>query len=244
MKKGIAVLILFFFFLNMSLTGVKAEPANEEAAYLNSNGIIVGSNGDLMLDKYFTVEELMTILSRLAGEEETAKSFTKATSFTDVPKNRWSEPFISWAENKGVMKGIGNGKSGYLDRVSAQRLLAFLLRVLNYNDVSWNDTYSFGRSLGLLDLIDIAPQQELTRGQMSKILYKALDTNLKGSVKLSEKLGLKKSKPNTGTELEPSAISSLVGVVKPWLTDPIITQMSLVGSILIFSIGLNLLGIV
>ncbi|HEX2927501.1 MAG TPA: DUF554 domain-containing protein [Ruminiclostridium sp.] len=40
------------------------------------------------------------------------------------------------------------------------------------------------------------------------------------------------------------SITLLAGVVKPWLTDPIITQMSLVGSILIFSIGLNLLGIV
>ncbi len=40
------------------------------------------------------------------------------------------------------------------------------------------------------------------------------------------------------------SITLLAGVVKPWLTDPIITQMSLVGSVLIFAIGLNLLGII
>jgi uncharacterized membrane protein YqgA involved in biofilm formation len=39
------------------------------------------------------------------------------------------------------------------------------------------------------------------------------------------------------------AITLLAGFVKPWLTDAVITQMSLTGSVLIFGIGLNLLEI-
>jgi hypothetical protein len=39
------------------------------------------------------------------------------------------------------------------------------------------------------------------------------------------------------------AITLLAGFVKPWLTDSVITQMSLVGSILIFGIGLSMLEI-
>lgn len=37
------------------------------------------------------------------------------------------------------------------------------------------------------------------------------------------------------------AITLLAGVVKPWLNDMVISQMSLVGGILIFAIGINLL---
>lgn len=39
------------------------------------------------------------------------------------------------------------------------------------------------------------------------------------------------------------SITLLAGVVKPWLTDAVISQMSLVGGILIFAIGINLLEI-
>ena len=39
------------------------------------------------------------------------------------------------------------------------------------------------------------------------------------------------------------AITLMAGFVKPWLTDAVVAQMSLIGSILIFAIGLNLLEI-
>lgn len=39
------------------------------------------------------------------------------------------------------------------------------------------------------------------------------------------------------------SITLLAGVVKPWLTDSVISQMSVVGSVLILAIGINLLGI-
>lgn len=39
------------------------------------------------------------------------------------------------------------------------------------------------------------------------------------------------------------SITLLAGVVKPWLTEAVISQMSLVGGILIFAIGINLLEI-
>ena len=39
------------------------------------------------------------------------------------------------------------------------------------------------------------------------------------------------------------SITLLAGFVKPWLNDMVISQMSLIGGILIFAIGLNLLEI-
>jgi uncharacterized membrane protein YqgA involved in biofilm formation len=39
------------------------------------------------------------------------------------------------------------------------------------------------------------------------------------------------------------SITLLAGVIKPWLTDSVIIQMSLVGSILIMGIGINILEI-
>lgn len=209
MKKVLAVIISVFLFMNMSLAVSAESVDNDEANYLKTNGILLGNDGDLMLDRYFTVEELMTILSRLTGEEDIAKNFSKHTSFKDVPANKWSEPFIAWAENKGLLAGVGNGKSGYLDRVTAQRLIAFLLRILNYSGIDYKEVYNFGKSLGLMDNINVSPNTELNRGQMCKIVYRALDTNIKNSIKLGEKLGLN-NKPATGTQLEASEISSMV----------------------------------
>ena len=39
------------------------------------------------------------------------------------------------------------------------------------------------------------------------------------------------------------SVTLLAGFIKPWLTDSVVTQMSLVGSILIMGIGINILEI-
>ncbi len=215
--KKIAFLLVVFCLISTSVFSVYAEQTiTDPAEYLSSNGILTGSNGDLMLDSNFNVEQLMVILARLTGEEDIAKNYKKLTTFTDVPKNKWSQPFISWAQNKGLLAGSGGGKSGYLDTVTAKRLVAFMLRILGYTDVGWNDVFNYGKNLGLLNLLNVSPNDELTRGQMAKIVYNTLGTNIKDGGKLSDKLGLKDVQTttktnNSGADLEPSDIADTVG---------------------------------
>ncbi len=217
MKKVIASLLVVVCLFSTSVFSVYAEQTSTDPAeYLSANGILTGSNGDLMLDSYFTVEQLMVILARLTGEEEIAKNYKKLTTFTDVPKTAWSQPFIAWAQNKGLMAGSGGGKSGYLDTVTAQRLVAFMLRILGYTDIGWNDVFTYGKNLGLLNLVGTSPNDKLTRNQMAKIVYQTLGTNIKNGTKLCDKLGLKDvtastKSNNSGAELEPSDVADMIG---------------------------------
>ncbi|MDP4094903.1 MAG: trypsin-like peptidase domain-containing protein, partial [Bacillota bacterium] len=208
MKKTLLIVLCLVLSLSM-FSGVSfaAGSVNTQADFLNQKGILTGSNGDLMLNQKFPVEQLMTILARLSGEEATAKNFKGTANFKDVPKSRWSAPYIAWAKSTGLAKGNSDGTIGYKDNVTAQRLAAFLLRILGYDDVAYKDVMQASKDLGLFDLVSVYSSEQLLRGDVAKIIYQALYTHIKGGDKLGVKLGLVTDTEEA--ELEPADISKI-----------------------------------
>ncbi len=190
MKKYGFISFVLVFILSFSV--MSSASVNTEALFLSNAGIMVGSNGDLDLDGTFTVEQLMTVLSRLQDAESTAKSYSTVNLFKDVPKSRWSAPYIAWAKATGISKGNPDGTIGYLDAVTTQRLCAFLLRTMGYADVAWDDVYSEAAALGLLDTVDVGASEALTRGDVAKMVYQALEQPTYEGGSLGDSLGLSK----------------------------------------------------
>ena len=185
-----------------------AAPAGSDLALarqLNQLGLFrgAGTNADgsvnYDLDRQPNRAEGITMLVRALGagdQEGTAKNHP----YTDVPS--WANGVVSYAQKKGLTKGISATQFGSKDAVTTAMYLTFMLRALGYQDGTdffWNTPWDAAVKAGVL------PAQTdwttLTRGEMVRITtaaqfqaafpadpYAALHTQSKYRTALAEKL--------------------------------------------------------
>ncbi|SMP66566.1 S-layer homology domain-containing protein [Anoxynatronum buryatiense] len=88
------------------LTDISTHWAKENIAYLVDNEILPGiTETTFAPDTAMTREMLVAALGRLA--EANVSSYT-TSSFTDVKVGSAFQPYIEWAHEKGIIRGIGN----------------------------------------------------------------------------------------------------------------------------------------
>lgn len=200
MKKKIMLLLCLVLVLTNSTklfstsTNTKYKKSAEE---LKSYNIIQGdSSGDLMLDKNLKREDLIVILSRLMNDEDRAKKYSSETKFTDLKNaSKVYLPYINWAVSNGYIHGVTKDKFGYGDYVTVRQYQAILLRILDYSSEAkkWDMVSDYAVTYGLMDGLDLKPNDFLNRGEMALMTTNALNTPKKGStLSLLKVLNLKK----------------------------------------------------
>ena len=118
------------------------------------------------------------MLVRLLGREQEAKAGAWDLPFTDVPE--WARPYVGYAYANGLTNGIGAGRFGSGQAVTADQYMTFLLRALGYSsetDFAWNAAADYGAGLGL----KIADRKSFTRGQVAAVSAAALAQKQKGA---------------------------------------------------------------
>lgn len=179
------ICILCFMNINIVNGVTVSEDEKTISQYLKEIGVFVGGNNGFELDRYPTRIEGIVLLIRLLGKEEEALSrkYTKS-SFRDVPD--WAIPYAEYAYSEGITKGIGNGKFGSEEVLSAEGYLTFILRALGYDDskgdFTWANSIKKASEVGIIK--SGATKQSISpfdRGQVAVISYKALETKMKGS---------------------------------------------------------------
>ena len=200
MKKRIMLLLclvlVLFASTNIFATSVTTK-YKKSAEELKSYNIIQGdSSGDLMLDKNLKREDLIVILSRLMNDEERAKKYSSETKFTDLKSaSKVYLPYINWAVSNGYIHGVTKDKFGYGDYVTVRQYQAILLRILDYSSEAkkWDMVSDYAVTYGLMDGLDLKPDDFLNRGEMALMTTNALKTPKKGStLSLLKVLNLKK----------------------------------------------------
>lgn len=200
MKKRIMLLLclvlVLFASTNIFATSVTTK-YKKSAEELKSYNIIQGdSSGDLMLDKNLKREDLIVILSRLMNDEERAKKYSSETKFTDLKNaSKVYLPYINWAVSNGYIHGVTKDKFGYGDYVTVRQYQAILLRILDYSSEAkkWDMVSDYAVTYGLMDGLDLKPDDFLNRGEMALMTTNALKTPKKGStLSLLKVLNLKK----------------------------------------------------
>lgn len=200
MKKKF-MLCLFFVLVIFTSTSLSATSVatkyKKSAEELKSYNIIQGdSSGDLMLDKNLKREDLIVILSRLMNDEERAKKYSSETKFTDLKSaSKVYLPYINWAVSNGYIHGVTKDKFGYGDYVTVRQYQAILLRILDYSSEAkkWDMVSDYAVTYGLMDGLDLKPDDFLNRGEMALMTTNALKTPKKGStLSLLKVLNLKK----------------------------------------------------
>ena len=183
-RKILALATALALALSLSICAFAAEnqpPAGSDlalAGQLNQLGLFrgAGTNADgsvnYDLDRQPNRAEGITMLVRALGagdQEGTAKNHP----YTDVPS--WANGVVSYAQKKGLTKGVSATKFGAESPVTTAMYLTFMLRALGYQDGTdffWNTPWDAAVKAGVL------PAQTdwttLTRGEMVRITTAAL----------------------------------------------------------------------
>lgn len=142
MKNKTAFLILISVLIIMgSNYGWASSEGNylDEALKLNALDIFTGTDKGYELNRVPTRIEALAIYIKLLGVEEEALTYASyAPVFSDVPK--WALGYANYAYYNDISKGIGGGKFGALQPITAPQYMTYILRALGYKEESGDFT--------------------------------------------------------------------------------------------------------
>lgn len=154
------------------------------------NGTGTDANGNPVydLDRAPTREEAITMLVRLLGREEEAKSDDWRMPFKDV--SNWAKPYVGYAYTYNLTSGTSETTFGGKQKVSATQYLTFVLRALHYEDgtdFQWNRAWKLSDEIGLTSA-QYTSDSSITRGDVATISLKALSVLNKYDTTLLDEL--------------------------------------------------------
>ena len=95
-------------------------------------GLMLGvGNSEFKPSDTLTRGMFVTLLARVAKIDEA--SYKGKSNFSDVPKGKWYEPSVSWAQMKNITSGIGGNKFAPDAPVTREQMATF---IAHYIDVS------------------------------------------------------------------------------------------------------------
>lgn len=167
----------------------KSEQYLKYADALFDLGLLLGDNGEYMLERESTRVEALVMFLRLIGHESFALSHTNTHPFTDV--SSWADSQVAYAYDNSYTQGTSDTEFSSLRIISDLEYYTFILRALGYEDnvdFTWSTAYEKAVEVGIISQ-SFERLSELERGQMIYISYKALDTNIKNqNYTLAERL--------------------------------------------------------
>ena len=150
---------------------------------LNALGLLQGvAEGQFALERVPSRAEALVMLLRLLGKEDEALASDCSHPFTDVATLPWAEPYIAYAYEHDLVKGVTETAFGGGEPADVRTCLTFVLRALGYSDgedgdFSWADPAPLARTLGLLPpQVQTAP---FLRADMVSVCYAALSAPCK-----------------------------------------------------------------
>jgi hypothetical protein len=196
-KKIIVILLVLSMLLSLLVPIIaNAEPEDiflSSGKALKALGVLVGNeNGDLMLNDKLKRQDMVVLMSRLYNKEDSARTFLLKPSFTDIT-NKFYEPYIKWAVDKGLIVGMNESTFGFNQLVTVKQFMTVLLRALGYEEEAklWDTVPELANTLGIMKGLELNPDSSLTRGQMAVMTLNTLKLTIKGStMTLAEKLNL------------------------------------------------------
>jgi len=137
LKKSLCVLLavlMLFGLLNSTALGNQRHPFtdvqpdawyNDAVQFVWENGIMVGtSETQFSPNATLTRAMVATILYRMAGEPQT----TFRPIFSDVTAGLWYSVPVTWANDTGIVQGIGGGRFAPNDQLTREQLSAMMHR--------------------------------------------------------------------------------------------------------------------
>ncbi|HZJ98725.1 MAG TPA: hypothetical protein VFC79_01890, partial [Tissierellaceae bacterium] len=218
MKRTLSLVLALVMVLGSfgAVFAVDTEDAVEVGAFLEAVGVLEGDDeGNLMLEDELVRKNMVVLLSRLMGDEETAVDFpSESLTFEDI-LNPFYNGYIAWAVDNNLIEGRSPEVFGYNDVTTAQEYAAVLMRALGYDTKgeAYKTVFEDAKALGLFADTDVEATTGILRGQMAVMTFNALGTPMKDSeVTLAEDLAIEMPEPAEATEVEDVYADNLVEV--------------------------------
>lgn len=120
--------------------------------------------------------------------EDGPENWTEFNDIGDEPANKYLGA-LSYANEKGIIEGYGDGRFGPYDGITYQNALTMVVRTLGYQGLSWPWGYiQKGVDLGLTrEITGVAYTDILTRAEVAQIIYNAMFAETKDGTTLAAK---------------------------------------------------------
>ena len=196
MKKILAFLLSMVLLLSAVPFVSALDPLDGQRAAenLHALGLLAGvgknADGSVNFDVggKLTRAQAITQIVRFLGAEKTATASAYTHPFTDLPA--WAVPYVGYAFENGITKGVSATKFGTDDRMGDAAFLTLILRVLGYDDSKgdfvWNNPYTLAKTAGLVE--SEAADGDFTRGDAFVICYRALTAAVKSGDSIKTQL--------------------------------------------------------
>ena len=180
-KHPIAALVLLVCLL-LSLGTVPAGAASQSTALeaVRALGILSGDeNGNLNLNASVTRAEFVTMMTAASAYKDTVGAGAGVSLFKDVKSSHWASQYIRLAVEQEWMVGFVDGTFRPDNSISLEEACTALLKLLGYQSSDLVGSYPSAQltkaaSVGLLDDLDAAQGQTLTRQDCVMLFYNLL----------------------------------------------------------------------
>lgn len=183
MKKIISFILTLSVLLSLAAAPAKAAVSENDGitALLRELEIMQGDeNGNMMLDKKVSRAEFAKIAMAASPRKNSVAPGLKQSPFRDVPYTQWYAPYVKAAVTEGYIVGYLDATFRPENTVTYEEAVTIMLRVLGYDDSSYSSAYPYGQlskaqSLDLLDDMNLEIGEELTRYQVMRLVFNALN---------------------------------------------------------------------
>ena len=184
--KKILTLLLAVIMIFLMMSSVLAS-SSYEAKLLSDLSIIQGDpNGNMRYEDKVSRAECAKIVVAASKYRDSVDMSTKRSAFKDVTAQHWAAPYVTVGIKNGLFKGYFDATFRPDNTVTYEEAITMLLRVLDYTDETVGDDWPYdhinmAKKLGMLDGISKTSGQELTRRDISKMVYNTLNAKANGS---------------------------------------------------------------
>lgn len=177
---------------------IKGHWAEKSIRFVTARELFLGVTDDSFgPDETMTRGMLVTILGRLYG----ADASEQTTSFTDVSADKYYAPYIKWAEENNIVKGVGDNKFAPDKEVTREEIAMI---ISNYADLAKINLVEMNDGAQLVDESDISswalsavttmqkvgimtgkgngqfvPKANVTRAEVARVIEKLVEVTMK-----------------------------------------------------------------
>lgn len=186
MKKVVTLLISALMLFSMLPTNAFAS-LSYEAELLSDLSIMQGDpNGNMRYGDRVSRAECAKIVVATSKYRDSVNTSIKRSAFKDVTAEHWAAPYVTVGIKYGLFKGYFDATFRPDNTVTYEEAITMLLRVLDYTDEDFGDDWPYdhidmAKKLGMLDGVAKSIGQELTRRDISKMVYNTLKAKAKDS---------------------------------------------------------------
>ncbi len=186
MKRILTLLIAILITFSTMEAGVFAT-SSYEAELLSDLSIMQGdSDGNMRYQDKVSRAECAKIAVAASRYRDSVDLSSKSSPFKDVNYDHWAAPFVTVGIKNGLFKGYLDATFRPSNTVTYEEAIAMFLCVLDYTDEDIGDEWPYdqidiAKKIGMTDGVNASVGKELTRKDISKIIYNTLNSNAKGS---------------------------------------------------------------